>query len=74
MCEGERGLQAELARRRDADVTKLQRDLEDAHLQHETMLASFRKKHQDAVNQLAEQIDQLHRVKQRSAPNSHVVI
>lgn len=65
--------QVELVRRRDADFQKLQRDLEDCQAQNEATLTAFRKKHQDSVNQLAEQIDQLHRVKQRQEKEKNLL-
>lgn len=57
--------QTELVRRREADFQKLQKDLEDCQAQNESTLTAFRKKHQESVNQLAEQIEQMQRVKQR---------
>lgn len=44
---------------------KLRRDLEEATLQHEAMVATLRKKHADSAAELAEQIDNLQRVKQK---------
>jgi len=58
-------VQAELNRRREADLAKLQRDLEDAQGQNDAQLTTFRKKHQEAVNQLTDQLDQLHKTKQK---------
>jgi chromosome segregation ATPase len=57
--------QVEVNRRRDAEMNKLHRDVEELQTQNELQLAAFRKKHQDAVNQLTEQLDQLHKIKQR---------
>jgi len=57
--------QVEINRRRDTEMQKMQRDLEDAQSQNEAQLSTFRKKHQEAVNQLTEQMDQLHKVKQK---------
>jgi len=58
-------LQVDINRRRDAEMQKLQRDFEDSQSQNDAQLAMFRKKHQEAVNQLTEQMDQLHKVKQK---------
>jgi len=63
--------QVEMNRRREAEVQKLQRDLEDAQSQNEAQLLTFRKKHQEAVNQLTEQMDQLHKLKQKYAHRHH---
>ena len=58
-------LQAESTRRRDAEFQKLHRELEESQAQNEAQVTAFRKKHQEAVNQLTEQLDQLHKVKQK---------
>jgi len=58
-------VQVEVNRRREADLAKLQRDLEDAQGQNDAQLTTFRKKHQEVVNQLTEQLDQLHKTKQK---------
>ena len=72
-CDGERRLlmlrvQVEMNRRREAELQKLQRDLEDAQSQNDAQLVTFRKKHQEVVNQLTEQLDQLHKLKQKYDP------
>lgn len=51
------------------EFQKLHRDLEESQAQNEAQLTAFRKKHQEAVNQLTEQLDQLHKVKQKYARN-----
>ncbi|XP_015418028.1 PREDICTED: myosin-3 [Myotis davidii] len=57
--------QIELNKKREAEFLKLRRDLEEATLQHEATAAALRKKHADSVAELAEQIDNLQRVKQK---------
>ena len=57
--------QVEMNRRRETELQKLQRDLEDAQSQNEAQLVTFRKKHQEAVNQLTEQMEQLLKLKQK---------
>lgn len=59
--------QVELNRKRDADFQKLQRELEESHSQNDVLQVTFRKKHQDGINQLTEQIEQLQKLKQKSA-------
>ncbi|CAF1976902.1 unnamed protein product, partial [Rotaria magnacalcarata] len=41
--------QVEMNKKREAELAKLRRDLEEANLQHEATAAQLRKKHQDAV-------------------------
>merc|ERR1712073_127148 len=55
--------QVELNKKREAEVGKLRKDLEEANIQHETTLISLKKKHQDAVAEMSEQIDQLSKMK-----------
>merc|ERR1712019_157430 len=55
--------QVELNKKREAEVGKLRKDLEEANIQHETTLINLKKKHQDAVSEMAEQIDQLSKMK-----------
>uniref|UniRef100_A0A287D939 Myosin heavy chain 3 n=1 Tax=Ictidomys tridecemlineatus TaxID=43179 RepID=A0A287D939_ICTTR len=57
--------QIELNKKREAEFLKLRRDLEEATLQHEAMVATLRKKHADSAAELGEQIDNLQRVKQK---------
>merc|ERR1711902_386850 len=55
--------QVELNKKREAEVGKLRKDLEEANIQRETTLISLKKKHQDAVAEMSEQIDQLSKMK-----------
>merc|ERR1712241_1608327 len=56
-------VQVELNKKREAEVGKLRKDLEEANIQHETTLISLKKKHQDAVAEMSGQIDQLSKMK-----------
>ncbi|CAF0942947.1 unnamed protein product [Didymodactylos carnosus] len=47
--------QVEMNKKREGELAKLRRDLEEANLQHEATAAQLRKKHQDAVNEMGEQ-------------------
>jgi len=55
----------DLNRKKDVEVQKLQRDIEELQSYNEAQLIACRKKYQDAQNDLCEQIDQLHKTKQR---------
>merc|ERR1719414_604328 len=55
--------QIELNKKREAEVQKLRKDLEEAHIQQESTLMNLKKKHQDAVAEMSEQIDQLSKMK-----------
>uniref|UniRef100_A0A8C0DW43 Myosin-2 n=1 Tax=Balaenoptera musculus TaxID=9771 RepID=A0A8C0DW43_BALMU len=62
---GATSVQIELNKKREAELQKMRRDLEEATLQHEATAATLRKKHADSVAELGEQIDNLQRVKQK---------
>merc|ERR1711935_1298206 len=55
--------QVELNKKRENEVGKLRKDLEEAKIQHESTLLNLKKKNQDAVSEMAEQIDQLSKMK-----------
>lgn len=55
--------QIELNKRREAEMAKLRRDLEEANIQHEQAMSNLRKKHNDSVAELSEQLDQLNKNK-----------
>jgi myosin heavy subunit len=57
--------QIELNKKREAELSRLRRDLEESNIQHESTVASLRKKHNDAVAEMGEQIDQLNKMKAR---------
>merc|ERR1711863_23441 len=55
--------QVELNKKRESEVQKLRKDLEEAHISQEATMVSLKKKHQDAVAEMSEQIDQLSKMK-----------
>merc|ERR1711936_1513692 len=57
--------QIELNKKREAEVGKLRKDLEEANIQHESVLMNLKKKHQDAIQEMSEQIDQLSKMKSK---------
>merc|ERR1712025_89209 len=62
---GATAAQIELNKKREQELLKLRRDLEENQLQHEAAISSLRKKSQDAQNEMSDQIDQLQKVKNR---------
>merc|ERR1712027_59448 len=60
---GATSAQIELNKKREAEVQKLRKDLEEAHIQQEATLTNLKRKHQDAVAEMSEQIDQLSKMK-----------
>merc|ERR1712197_55551 len=53
----------ELNKKREAEVNKLRKDLEEANIQKEATMMNLKRKHQDAVAEMSEQIDQLSKMK-----------
>jgi len=62
---GATAAQIELNKKREAEVNKLRKDLEEANIQHDSVLMSLKKRHQDAVQEMNEQIDQLQKMKSK---------
>ncbi|XP_045582192.1 myosin heavy chain, muscle [Procambarus clarkii] len=63
---GATAAQIELNKKREAELVKLRRDLEESNIQHESSLALLRKKHHDVVAEMSEQIDLLNKTKARN--------
>ncbi|XP_063612890.1 myosin heavy chain, muscle-like [Penaeus indicus] len=63
---GATAMQIELNKKRETELVKIRRDLEEANIQHEAAIASLRKRHSDAVGELTEQVENLNRLKARN--------
>merc|ERR1712042_415011 len=57
--------QVELNKKREAEVAKLRKDIEETNIQHESILGNLKRKHQDAIQEMSEQIDQLQKMKSK---------
>lgn len=55
----------EANKRREAELQKLRRDLEESHAQNEAQLSALRKKQQDTINEMSEQLEALQKMKQK---------
>merc|ERR1712107_178138 len=66
--------QVELNKKREAEVQKLRKDLEEARIQQEATLSSLKKKHQDAVAEMSEQIDQLSKMKAKIEKDKNMIM
>jgi len=62
---GATSAQIELNKKRESELSKLRKDLEECYIQQEATVGGLKKKHQDAVSEMAEQIDQLSKMKGR---------
>merc|ERR1711913_155873 len=62
---GATAAQFELNKKREAELAKIKRDIEESNIQHEASVAAFRKKHNDSVAEVSEQIEHLTKMKQK---------
>merc|ERR1719259_1376883 len=70
---GATAAQIELNKKREAELMKLRKDLEEANIQHEAIVSGLKKKHGDAVQEMNEQIDQLQKMKSKiEKDKSHI--
>merc|ERR1719234_1818509 len=64
-ASGATAAQMELNKKRESEVVKMRKDLEEINIQQEATVLSLKKKHQDAILEMSEQIDQLGKLKAR---------
>merc|ERR1719347_1568646 len=57
--------QVELNKKREAEVNKLRKDVEEANIQQESILANLKRKQGDAIAEMTEQIDALGKMKSK---------
>ena len=62
---GASAAQADLNKKREVELQKVKREMEEAQLASEQQIAVMRKKSQDAINDLSDQVDSLAKVKQK---------
>merc|ERR1712042_291658 len=66
--------QIELNKKREAEVGKLRKDIEETNIQQESILGNLKRKHQDAIQEMTEQIDQLQKMKSNiDKDKSHII-
>merc|ERR1711971_751604 len=73
-ASGATSAQIELNKKREAEVTKLRRDLEEAKIQQEATIVGLKKKHQDANAEMQEQIEQLNKIKTKIEKDKTVIM
>ena len=57
--------QADLNKKREAEIAKMRKEMEDQVMQSEAQIAQLRKKNNDAVNDLNDQLDQAQKAKSK---------
>merc|ERR1712198_802483 len=60
---GATSAQIEMNKKRESELAKLRKDLEEAKIQQESTMMNLKRKHGDAVAEMTEQIDQLSKMK-----------
>merc|ERR1711892_120956 len=60
---GTTAAQIELNKKRESEVTMMRKDLEEANIQRDATITSLKRKQQDAIAEMSEQIDQLAKMK-----------
>merc|ERR1711937_260135 len=73
-ASGATAAQIELNKKREAEVTKLRRDLEEAKIQQEATIVGLKKKHQDAIAEMQEQVEQLNKIKAKIEKDKTVIM
>merc|ERR1719219_2034555 len=71
---GATAAQIELNKKREAEVGKLRKDLEEANIQQEAVISNLKRKHQDAIQEMSEQIDQLQKLKSKIDKDKNHII
>ena len=62
---GATSAQVELNKKREMELGKLRKDIEEAKIQQESVMINLKRKHNDAVAEMSEQIDQLSKMKSK---------
>merc|ERR1711962_1359505 len=68
---GATAAQVELNKKREAEIGKLRRELEEANIQHDSTVQCLKKKHCDATAEMAEQVDQLNKMRTKIEKEKH---
>merc|ERR1712106_285316 len=71
---GATAAQIELNKKREAEVGKLRRDLEEANIQNEAILSNLKKKQQDSIAEMTEQQEQISKIKAKIEKDKTVIM
>merc|ERR1711963_629273 len=71
---GATNAQVELNKKRESELNKLRKDLEEANIQHESLLSGLKKKQQDAIQEMNDQIDQLMKMKGKIDKDKQLIL
>merc|ERR1719187_665678 len=68
---GATNAQMELNKKREAEIGKLRRDVEESNIQNESLIVGMKKKNTDATSEMTEQVEQLNKMKQKIDKEKH---
>merc|ERR1712123_187232 len=71
---GATAAQIELNKKREAEVGKLRRDLEEANIQNEAIISNLKKKQQDSIAEMTEQQEQISKIKAKIEKDKTVIM
>ena len=64
-ANGTTNAQLELNKKREQELSKLRKDIEEANIQHDSTVVCLKKKQTDAIGEMFEQIEQLNKMKSK---------
>jgi len=70
---GVTAVQLQLTRKHDTEVSKLRKEIDEATTEHELLAQSLRRKHQDAVAEMGDQVDHLTKIKAKLEKEKHAL-
>merc|ERR1719507_1446508 len=71
---GATNAQIELNKKRESELNKLRKDLEEANIQHDSLLSGLKKKQQDAIDEMNNQIEQLMKMKAKVDKEKNLIL
>ena len=64
-ASGATAAQRELNKKRDAEIVKLKKDIEESNVMRDAAIESMKKKQADSIAEISEQLDQIGRTKSK---------
>merc|ERR1712121_170900 len=71
---GTTAAQLELNKKRDAELAKMRKDIEECRITNETTTVCLKKKQQDAIGEMTEQVDQLSKMRAKIDRDKNLIL
>merc|ERR1712193_468154 len=71
---GATAAQVELNKKREAEIAKLRKDIEEANIQNESVLSNLKRKQADSIGELQDQVDALQKAKAKIDKDKIVIM